>query len=354
MMEPIDALRRLSDTFGVSGFEDEVRDEITQLISPYVDEIKTDALGNLIALRHGRGELTLMLDAHTDEIGFMVKWVDEKGYIRIVPIGGWDERIVPGHRVEIATRSGTKLHGVVGTAPPHILTAEERKALIPLDSLFVDVGASSRDDVEEMGIRIGDPMTIHYPFAELHSGVVTGKAFDDRAGCVALIETARRLSESKHEMNVAYSFVFGEEVGLRGAKTAAFWLEPSLAIAVEGTLGADMPGVAEENQPVRLGLGPALSVADHSIVVSRRFLEMLEKTAEQAAVPYQYKLPVYGATDAGAIHLIRGGVLTAGIGVPCRYTHSPISTLRLIDLEHTIRLLCEVVPALPGDLLQQA
>ncbi len=349
-MQPIDVLRELSDGFGVSGFEDEVRETIRGLVSPLVDEVRTDALGNLFAIRRAANradERTLMLDAHTDEVGFIVKWIDEGGYLRFAPIGGWDERIVPGHRVEILTREGTKLHGVIGTAPPHIVPPEERKKPIPMESLFVDVGATSKDEAAEMGLRIGDPFTIHYPFAELRNGTVTGKAFDDRAGCTVLIETARRLAERPLGMNVAFSFVFGEELGLRGARTAAYQLEPDLAIAIEGTIGADMPGVSPENQPVRLGLGPAISVADRSIVVSRRIVAALETVAENAGIPYQYKLPTYGGTDAGAIHLTRGGVLAGVISVPCRYIHSPISTLRLGDLENTIRLTTALVDALP-------
>ena len=350
-MQPIDILRQLSDAFGVSGFEDEVRETITTLVTPYVDEISTDVLGNLIALRRGSGDKTLMLDAHTDEIGFIVKWIDSHGYLRFAPLGGWDPRIIPGHRVVIVTRDESRVHGVIGTAPPHILSPEDRKAPIPIEKMFVDIGATCREEVAEMGIRIGDPMTIHYPFTELHSGYVTGKAFDDRAGCTVLIDAARRLADVDLEMNVAFSFVFGEEVGLRGARTAAYTLEPDIAIAVEGTVGADMPGVAEDNQPVRLGIGPAISVADRSIVVSRKMLTMIESIADAGAIPYQYKLPTYGGTDAGAIHLTRGGVLAGVISVPCRYIHSPISTLRLNDLDHTIRLVADVTKALPADIL---
>ena len=346
-MQPVDVLRELSDGFGVAGFEDEVRETIRGLVSPFVDEVKTDALGNLFALRKGSDKRTLMLDAHTDEVGFIVKWIDEGGYLRFAPIGGWDERIVPGHRIVLLTREGTKLAGVIGTAPPHIVPPEDRKKPIPMESLFVDVGATSKDEAVEMRIRIGDPFTIHYPFTELRDGTVTGKAFDDRAGCTVLIETARRLAEQSLGMSVAFSFVFGEELGLRGARTAAYQLEPDLAIAIEGTIGADMPGVAPESQPVRLGLGPAISVGDRSIVVSRRIVVALETVAESAGIPYQHKLPTYGGTDAGAIHLTRGGVLAGVISVPCRYIHSPISTLRLDDLENTIRLTTALVDELP-------
>jgi endoglucanase len=347
-MESITLLRELSDSFGVSGFEDEVRARIEELIRPYVDEVSVDPLGNLIASRAGQDERTLMLDAHTDEIGFLVKWIDKDGLLRLEPIGGWDERIIPGHRVVIRTRSGERRHGVIGTSPPHILKPEQRKKPIPLEKLFVDVGATSQQEAADMGLRIGDPLTIHYPFLELSDGYVTGKAFDDRAGCAVLIETAQRLADIDLPMKTVFSFSFGEEVGLRGARTAAYRIEPDLALALEGTIGADTPGVDEESQPTRLGRGPAISVADRSIIVSPKVVAALEAAADAVSVPYQYKLPTYGGSDAGAIHLTRGGVLAGIVSVPCRFIHSPISTLRLNDYQNTIRVVIEFVKSLPG------
>jgi len=344
-------LQELSDAFGISGFEDDVRERIAEHIRPYVDEITVDPLGNLLARRNGADPRVLMLDAHMDEVGFMVKWIDNNGYLRFAPIGGWDDRIVPGHRVEIHCRDGSVRLGVIGTAPPHILSAEDRKKPIAMEDMFIDVGATSDNDARAMGIRIGDPLTIHYPFVELRDGYVTGKAFDDRAGCAALIQTAERLADVDLPMTTVFSFVFGEEVGLRGARTAAYTVDPTLAIAVEGTIGADMPGVPEDRQPVRLGKGPALSVADRSIIVSRAVLGALENTAEAKSIPYQYKLPTYGGTDAGAIHLSRGGVPAGVVSVPCRFIHSPISTLRIDDFDAVVRLLTAFAPSLPDSVL---
>jgi putative aminopeptidase FrvX len=346
-MESLALLRELSDAFGVSGFEDDVRERIERLIRPFVDDVTVDSLGNLIATRSGSDDRVLMLDAHMDEIGFLVKWIDKEGFLRFTPIGGWDERIILGHRVEIRTREGRTRHGVIGSSPPHILKAEERKAPVPLEKMFVDVGATSRQEAADMGIRIGDPLTIHYPFLELTDGYVTGKAFDDRAGCSVLLETAQRLAEIDLPMKTTFAFVFGEEVGLRGARTAAFQIEPDLAIALEGTIGADTPDVPDENQPTRLGRGPAISVADRSIIVSPKVIAALEAAAEAESIPYQYKLPAYGGSDAGAIHLTRGGVLAGIVSVPCRFIHSPISTLRLNDYENTVRLMTRFVRSLP-------
>ncbi len=347
-MNSMDLLQGLSDAFGVSGFEDEVRERIEALVTPYVDEVRTDTLGNLFATRKGRENFTVMLDAHTDEIGFMVKWIDEKGYLRFAPLGGWDPRIVPGHRVELLTRTGEKRYGVIGSAPPHILTEEEKRQPLPLEKMFIDIGACSSQEAAEMGVHVGDPLTIHYPFVELREGYVTGKAFDDRAGCAVMIEVAQRLSKTDLPVNLVLAFVVEEEVGLRGARTAAYQIEPDLALALEGTIGADMPGVPEESQPVRLGRGPAITVADRSIVVSRRLVAKLEQVADEAAIPYQYKLPTYGGTDAGVIHLTKAGILAGVVSVPCRFIHSPTSTLRLNDLENTVRLVTRFVEKLPG------
>ena len=350
-MDSMALLRELSDAFGVSGFEDEVRELIAERIRPFVDELRVDTLGNLIATRKGKDDRVLMLDAHIDEVGFIVKWIGNDGFLRISPIGGWDERIIPGHRVVIRTRSGETRHGVIGTSPPHILTPEQRKKPIPLDKMFVDVGAASREEALDLGIQIGDAMTIHYPFQEIIEGYVTGKAFDDRAGCAILIEVAERMAEVGWPMNVAFSFSFGEEIGLRGARTAAYGIEPDLALAVEGTIGANMPGVPEDSQPARVGCGPVITVADRSIIVAPKVVRALEAAADAGSIQYQYKLPTYGGNDAGAIHLTRSGVLAGTVAVPCRFIHSPTTTMRLNDYENTVRLVLEFVKSLPGSVL---
>ena len=335
-MDLKERLQRLSDAFGVAGFEDEVRELIRDMVAPYVDACEVDPLGNLICSR-GEGE-PVMLDAHMDEVGFMVRWIEEDGFLRLSPLGGWDERIIPGHRVTIRTRDGQKRLGVIGAAPPHILKEEERKRVVPLEDLFVDVGARSRAEVEELGIHLGDPATIHYPFREIRPGYVTGKAFDDRAGCLVAIEALRALADERLPYRLVVNFAVCEEGGLRGAKAAAYRIAPKLALALEGTIGADFPGVPAAKQPVRLGQGPAITLADRSIIVSPRLIRFLEETAEAEGIPYQYKLPAYGGTDAGAIHLERGGILAGVVSVPCRYIHSPVSTLLISDLEATVKL----------------
>lgn len=337
-MENLELLRSLSDAFGVSGFEGEVRDVIKKLIEPYADELRIDPLGNLIAAKRGKSSFKLMLDAHMDEIGLMVSYIEEEGYLRFTTLGGWDERIIPAQAVTIQTREGRKVTGVIGSAPPHILNKEERERPIKVEEMFIDVGAASRGEVESRGIRIGDPAVLHYPFEQLNETYVRGKALDDRAGCAVLIKLLEAVHAQELDFTIVCNFAVGEEVGLRGARTAAYQIEPDLAIALEGTIGADTPGVAKHRQPVALGRGPALTVADRSIIVNRELLEALEKTAKENNIPYQYKLPIYGGTDAGEIHLSRGGVRAAVVSVPCRYIHSPHTVMRLDDFAQTVRL----------------
>lgn len=340
-MDSITLLQSLSDAFGVSGFEDEVRDTVQGLIKPYIDQSKVDALGNVIATRKGKSRFKLMLDAHMDEIGLMISFVDQNGYLRFTAIGGWDERILPSHAVTILTRAGKKISGVIGTAPPHILKKEEREKPIKLEDMFIDVGATTEDQVKELGIRVGDPATIHYSLQTLSDNYVLGKAMDDRAGCAVMIKTLESLKDQELDLTLVCNFAVGEETGLRGARTAAYQIEPDLALALEGTIGADMPGIKLEQRPVTLGKGPAITVADRTIIVNRKLVEALEKVAEENRIPYQHKMPLFGGTDAGAIHLSRAGVMAGVVSVPCRYIHSPHSTMRLDDFENTVRLATE-------------
>ena len=336
--ETLELLRSLSEAFGVAGFEDEVRALIQREIEPYVDEMRVDAMGNLIAFRRGKGDRVLMLDAHMDEIGFMVSYIEENGFLRLAPLGGWDARIVPSHAMTIKTQSGGFVKGAVGTPPPHILKPEEREKPFPLEELFVDIGASSREEVEKLGIRIGSPAVIAYPFERLNEGVVMGKALDDRVGCAVLIETLKALKDEDLDVTLAANFAACEEVGLRGARTAAFQIEPDIALALEGTVAADVPGVPAIRQPTALGKGPALTVADRSLISNPKLIDVLLEIAEEGGIPCQLKVPPFGSTDAGAIQQTGKGAIAGVVSVPCRYIHSPFSLMRLEDFQNTVRL----------------
>jgi putative aminopeptidase FrvX len=342
-MDHFELLRELSGRFGVSGFEGEVREWISNQIRSWTDDLEVDALGNLMARINPGGDFVLMLDAHMDEIGVMVSHVEENGFLRFVPIGGWDSRVFPAQQVEVRSREGKRHRGVVGASPPHIQTPEEQKQALKVEDLFIDVGAKSRKEVAGWGIGTGSPGTLHYPFQRIGEDRAMGKALDDRVGCAVLMRCLDYFSKNRPDFTLVANFAVGEEVGLRGAKTAAYQIKPDVALVIEGTVGADTPGIPAHKCPARLGGGPALSVADQSIIVNPSFVAFLEQIAESLEIPWQHKTPLTGGTDAGAIHLSRKGVLTGIVSVPCRYIHSPSSVVDLNDLDHTISLVKEVV-----------
>jgi endoglucanase len=342
-MNNLELLRESSSQFGVSGFEGEVRDWISRNIRGFADELETDVLGNLMARINPGQDFTVMLDAHMDEIGLMVSYIEEGGFLRFAPIGGWDPRVLPAQQVEIRARGGKKHRGVIGASPPHIQTPEEQKQVLRVEDLFVDIGAHSRDEVMMLGIGPGSPGTLNYPFQPVGSERAMGKALDDRLGCAVLIRCLEHFSRNRPDFTLVANFAIGEEVGLRGAKTAAYQIKPDVALVVEGTVAADTPGIPSHKCPTRLGQGPAISVADKSIIVNPSLVIFIEQAAQELKIPWQHKIPLTGSTDAGAIHLAGKGALTGIISVPCRYIHSPSSVADLKDFEHTVTLVIEVV-----------
>jgi endoglucanase len=278
-----------------------------------------------------------------DEVGIMVSYVEEGGFLRFAPIGGWDPRVLPAKRVEIRSRGGKKFRGVIGASPPHIQTPEEQKQALKVEDLFVDIGVHSKEEVLARGIEVGSPGTLQEPFQLLEMGRVMGKALDDRVGCAVLIRCLEYLSANRPDFTLVANFAVSEEVGLRGAKTAAHQIKPDVALVVEGTVGGDTPGIPAHRCPARLGKGPAISVADNSIIVNPSLILFIEEVAKTLKIPWQHKVPLFGSTDAGAIHVTGKGVLTGIVSVPCRYIHSPSSVLDLQDFEHTVSLVVELI-----------
>ncbi len=337
-MDAIATLKTLSDAFGATGFEDEAREAIQVLVTPYADDIRTDVLGNLLVTRHGKTDFTVMLDAHMDEIGLLINHIDEHGFLHFTPLGGWDLRILPAHTVTVRTRTGAKIRGVIGSLPPHVLKSEERDKPIPLESLCIDVGLRSSEEAKAAGLRVGDPVVVSQPFEVLRDGWLLGKAFDDRAGCAVLVEVLQRLAGAPPEATVVCNFAVSEETGLRGARTAAFQIAPQVALAVEGTVAADLPGVSPARRATAVGAGAAITIADQSAIISPKMVQALEGLAQRHEIRYQLKLPLFGGTDAGAIQTSRAGVLTGVVSIPVRYIHSPVSLMKLSDYEQVAGL----------------
>jgi len=334
--------KKLSNLIGVSGYEDDVSKFILNLIKEeqLADKAWIDQLGNVLAVVNGKqNEEKILLDAHIDEIGFMISHIDKEGFLRFAPIGGWDVRILLGQSVIIRSETGKLHNGIIGSKPPHLTTASERKKLVEIKDMYIDIGMFSKEEVEREGIKMGTTGTLSAPFLDFPNGMVRGKAFDDRTGCNVLIQIMKLIKEKPVNDTILFNFAVQEEIGGRGAITGAFTLKPTIAIAIENTTAADVPGIKDHVIPAFIGKGPAITIADVSIICSPKVNARLKKNAELAKIPFQMKKPLYGGTDAGKIHISREGVPSSVVSVPCRYIHSPTSLLKLEDILHTVELL---------------
>ncbi|MHA1823151.1 MAG: M42 family metallopeptidase [Promethearchaeota archaeon] len=334
--------KKLSELIGVSGYEDNVSKFILNLIKEeqLADKAWIDQLGNVLAVVNGKqNEDKILLDAHIDEVGFMISHIDSDGFLRFVPVGGWDTRILLGQPVIIRSETGKVYNGIIGSKPPHLTTVSERKKLVEIKDMYIDIGMFSKKEVEREGIKMGATGTLSSPFLDFPNNMVRGKAFDDRTGCNVLIQIMRIIKEKPVNDTILFNFAVQEEIGGRGAITGAFTLKPTIAIAIENTTAADVPGIKDHVIPAFIGKGPAITIADVSIICSPKVNERLIKNAELAKVSHQMKKPLYGGTDAGKIHISREGVPSSVVSVPCRYIHSPTSLLKLDDILHTVELI---------------
>jgi putative aminopeptidase FrvX len=337
----VENLGKLSNACGVAGREEEVRNLMVEMLKPYADEVLVDKLENVIAVKRGKeGKLKVMLAAHMDEVGLLVKNITKEGFLQFTKMGGIDDRILLAQKVNVLSEKG-KLMGVVGSKPPHIQKEEERKKILTYDELFIDVGASSRDDAKAMGVNVGDPVAFDVEFAEITKDVVMGKAFDNRAGCAVMVETLRLLE--KTDCTVYAVGTVQEEVGLRGAGTAAFALEPDVGLALDVTIAGDTPGVREFDSCVKLGKGPALTVTDAGFITNPKVLRWLIEAASESRIEYQIETGLMGTTDAARISLTRQGVLSGTVSIPARYIHSPAGLVSLGDMENSAKLAAAAV-----------
>lgn len=342
MVDTVALLRSLSEASGVSGYEGPVRDLVRQAFEPYADEIRVDALGNLIALRRGtraEGQPTrsIMLAAHTDEIGFMVAGIEE-GFLRVARVGGTDPRTTLGQEVTVHGRR--PLHGIIGSRPPHVLPPEARKNVVPFDEIFVDVGLPEERLRQE--VRVGDLITLYQPFTELAEGYVAGKAFDDRAGVVTVALCLEMLAASRHTWDVYAVATTQEEIGLRGATVSAYSVAPDAAIAIDVGFGRQK-GVSEDDS-IAMDGGPALAVGPNVHPVLH---EEMVRVAKAQEIKYQIEVaPGATGTDGWAIQVAREGVPTEVISVPLRYMHSTVETLCVADVERTGRLMARFIAGL--------
>ncbi len=322
-------LKRLCDAPGVSGYEDAVRDILIDAVGPYADSVHTDHLGNLYMTKGQEKQGPhLMFAAHTDEVGLMVERIDDEGFIKFMTLGGIDPRVLPAKRVRIGKEC---ICGVIGIKPIHLSDKEESKKVMPISDLRIDIGASSRSETERF-VDVGDPIWFDTSF-EQWGDILKAKAFDDRAGCYMMTKLIR------HEFRFPVTFVWTvqEEVGLRGARIAAARVRPDIILVLEGTGAGDVPTDKDVARRPFLGKGPVITILDRTVVCNQRLVELLTDTADREHIPWQFKRPLVGGTDAGAAVRVKP-LHAAVLAIPARYIHSPVALANVKDIINTIEL----------------
>lgn len=325
-------LERLSNACGIAGREDEVRELLKAELAPHADDMWTDVMGNLI-VRKGSGPVKVLLDAHMDEVGFCISAITDEGYLKLKTVGAIDNRVIPGRQVWVTNQ---RIPGVIGAKAWHLTSADDRRRAIPLEEMYVDLGCRSRDEVEALGVELGDPVYFATTFERLGQRTVKGKAMDDRAGCAVLAEILAQTE--RPELTLYGVFAVQEEVGLRGARAAAYNIHPDLAIAIDCTAASDAPGVDEIDISARMGAGPVLYLVEGGTAPNPLVFDALVRLALENGIPHQFKKTAAGGTDAGAIATARSGVPVCSLSIPGRYIHTNASLISLDDFDATVRL----------------
>jgi endoglucanase len=329
MDRSIALLERLTQADAVPGFEDEVR-ELFRAELAGVGEMTADRTGSVICNKPGLADRPrIMLDCHLDETGFIIQHVTPQGFLKFLPLGGWWTHNLPAQRVRVHG-SGRPVFGVIGSTPPHFLPKERRSQVMEVKDLFIDIGCSSREQVEALGIRVGSWAVPWSPFTRLaDERLLLAKAFDNRAGCALCIETLREIGDHPNALYASGSAQ--EEVGLRGTRTAAAVIDPDVAIVLEGPPADDTPGFNPDESQGALGRGVQIRAYDPSMVANPRFVELALETAASRDIPHQITVRASGGTNAGQIHLHERGVPTIVLGVPARYIHAHTSVIHVED-----------------------
>lgn len=341
-------LKVLTETDGVPGYENEIRAVLRDFMEP-LGTITQDKLGSLICNQPGDGP-KVMFAGHMDEVGFMVSHITKDGFIKFVQLGGWWDQVLLGHRVVIKTRKG-EVVGVIGAKPPHIVDPEERKRVVKKDQMYIDIGATSKKEVEEAGIRSGDPIVPQAGFSVLANGKsLLAKAFDNRIGCAIAIAVLRHFAETEHPNDLYGVTTVMEEVGLRGARTSAYAIDPDVAIILEVDIAGDVPGIKPEQSKATLGEGPTIILYDRGMIPNIKLRDLFIDTASELDLPLQLSgYYVGGSTDGAAIHLHGTGVPTVVIGVASRHIHSHGSIIHRDDYENAVKLVAAVIARLDQD-----
>jgi putative aminopeptidase FrvX len=337
-------LQALTDAHGVPGHESQIRTVIRRYVDP-LGTVTQDKIGSVICAQGTQGP-KVMLAGHMDEIGFMVRHITDEGFLKFVPLGGWFDQVLLGQRVVVKTYKGDVI-GVIGSKPPHLLPADERKKVVEKKDMYIDIGATSKQDVENASVRVGDPVVPDSQFAVMaNPKMYLAKAFDDRVGCALMIQALQTFADEPHPNALYGVATVMEEVGLRGATTSVDVVDPDVAIILESDIAGDVPGIKPEESAVKLGKGPTLVVFDARMIPNLKLRNLVVDTARELNIPLQFSALEGGATDGAAIHLHKSGVPTVVIGVAARHIHSHTSIIHRDDYDNALKLLVAVVKKL--------
>jgi putative aminopeptidase FrvX len=349
MKSNIDLLKELTEAHGVPGYEEPIRAAVRKHLEP-LGELSQDKIGSVICRKQGTSESPrVMLAGHMDEIGFMIKHITDEGFLKFLPLGGWYNQVLLGQRVIIKTHQGDVI-GVIGSKPPHLIPRDERSKVVEKKDMYIDIGATSQDEVREAGVRPGDPVIPRADFVVMASGKTwLSKAFDDRVGTAMLISTFQGMQDKEHPNTVYAVATVMEEVGVRGATTSVRAVDPDVAIVLESDIAGDVPGIEDEQSSVKLGQGPSVLIYDARMIPNQKLRDLVIDIAEEIGVPIQLSYVEGGATDGSAIHLHGTGVPTVVLGVPARHIHSHSSIIHSEDYENAVKLLVALLERLDGE-----
>lgn len=357
----LNLLGELSESFGPAGFERETARLVKKYVGRFTGKVTADKLGSVIFEKKGKSDSPrVLLAGHMDEVGFLITYVDDSGFLRFTTLGGWSDQVLLGQRVKVRIKEGKTAPGIIAARPPHLTPPEKRKELITVGNMFIDVGCSNKEEVDAMGITVGAPVIPDSAFSTQRKAVyekgkqkgkdtlVIGKGFDDRIGVVVVAEVVRTLKVKniRHPNTVIGAATTQEEVGLRGARTVAHVVAPDVAIVLEVDIAGDVPGIEKHEAPARMGSGPAILAYDRSMIPNEGLLELVVDTAKKKKIPYQMSAVPCGGTDGGQIHISNGGCPTVVIGVPTRHIHSHVGVASTKDIDHCVNLVVEVVKRL--------
>jgi endoglucanase len=351
-------LKRLVDAHGPPGCEDEVRSVIIDELQNFVDEISIDPLGNIVCKKSGiTKDPKIMLCAHMDEVGLFVKYISNEGFIFFEKYGWIDDRILPAQWVIIHSKKGP-VRGVIGIKAKHLLTSEDLTKPLSYRDMWIDIGARNKSDVEELGVTPGDPITFDRNLQEIGKGFIVGRALDNRLGCAVLIQSMKELAKLEHESTVFGVASVLEEVGARGAKTAAYEINPDIAIALDTTFGID-PAVTPKLSAIELGKGPAVRLMDiyepnlQGCLTPFWIKELVFKTAQEEKIPYQIDISSHTFLDSSTIHTVGEGIPSLGILTPRRNAHAPAEVAHIDDVKNAICLVVAIIKRLNGEVISK-